>query len=101
MRAHEANKHHVGGYTVAEAEGLLTKDEWAELDSMVQIPAGPFIMGTNYERADPQDKPQHTVKMPAYWMDKYLVTNAQYAKIRCRHCTSSTVKLEGWQNSRG
>ena len=79
--AHEANKHHVGGYTVAEAEGLLTKDEWAELDSMVQIPAGPFIMGTNYERADPQDKPQHTVKMPAYWMDKYLVTNAQYAKF--------------------
>jgi len=79
--AHEANKHHVVGYSVAEVANLLTKDEWAELDSMVQVPAGPFIMGTNYERADPQDRPQHSVKLPVYWVDKYLVTNAQYARF--------------------
>ena len=79
--AHEANKNQAAGYNATEIETLLTKDEWAELDSMVQIPAGPFMMGTNYDRADPQDRPQHTVKLPAYWMDKYLVTNAQYAKF--------------------
>lgn len=78
---HEADKHRVTGYDVAEAESLLTKDEWAEVESMVHIPAGPFIMGTSYERADPQDRPQHTVNLPAYWMDKYLVTNAQYARF--------------------
>ena len=79
--AHEANKQHGAGYSVTDIENLLTKDEWAELNSMVPIPAGPFIMGTNYERADPQDRPQHTVKLPQYWMDKYLVTNAQYARF--------------------
>lgn len=78
---HEAGTHRAHGYTAIEVENLLTKDEWAELDSMVKVPAGPFIMGTNYERADPQDRPQHTVKLPTYWMDKYLVTNAQYARF--------------------
>jgi gamma-glutamyl hercynylcysteine S-oxide synthase len=77
---HEAAQNHTG-YTPDEAERLLTKDRWAELDSMVQIPAGAFLMGTNSERADPQDKPQHKVQLPAYWMDKYLVTNAQYARF--------------------
>ncbi|MEJ1958768.1 MAG: formylglycine-generating enzyme family protein [Nitrosomonadales bacterium] len=48
---------------------------------MIQIPAGAFKMGTDYERADPQDRPMHTVKLPVYWMDKYLVTNAQYARF--------------------
>ena len=79
--AHEANMHHVSGYSVADADNLLTKDEWAELNSMIQIPAGSFTMGTNYERADPQDRPLHTVSLPPYWMDKYLVTNAQYARF--------------------
>ena len=78
---HEANKGKVQGYTVAEAESLLSSEEWAELDSMVSIPAGSFKMGTSYERADPQDRPAHTAKTPAYWMDKYLVTNAQYARF--------------------
>jgi len=79
--AHEANKQRSIGYSVEDVQGLLTKDEWAELDSMIRIPAGQFIMGTNYERADPQDHPQHNVKMPEYWIDKYLVTNAQYARF--------------------
>ena len=79
--SHEANLRNGAGYGLSDVETLLTKDEWAELNSMIQIPAGPFIMGTNYDRADPQDRPQHTVKLPAYWMDKYLVTNAQYAKF--------------------
>ncbi|MEQ1743021.1 MAG: formylglycine-generating enzyme family protein, partial [Candidatus Nitrotoga sp.] len=28
-----------------------------------------------------QNRPQHTVKIPAFWVDKYPVTNAQYAKF--------------------
>lgn len=95
--AHEANKHRATGYSIAEAASLLTKDEWAELDSMVPIPAGPFIMGTSYERADPQDRPQHTVNLPAYWMDKYLVTNAQYARFVA--ATSHRPPLD-WKDSK-
>ncbi len=59
------------------------------IDQMVQvyIPAGEFIMGsTDVEakitleggRAYPEI-PQHTYYLDGYWIDKYEVTNAQYA----------------------
>lgn len=69
------------GYTVAEAEGQLPSAKWAELDSTILIPAGSFTMGTNSMRSDAQNHPQHTVAIPAYRIDKYPVTNAQYARF--------------------
>lgn len=69
------------GYTIEEAQALLPKERWEELDSTVDVPAGPFVMGTNFERADAPDHPQHTVRLPEYRIDKYLVTNAQYARF--------------------
>jgi serine/threonine-protein kinase len=61
----------------------------SEIDQMVlvYIPAGEFIMGG----ADPEAKqtttggraypeiPQHTAYLDGYWIDKYEVTNGQYA----------------------
>ncbi|MDE1891238.1 MAG: formylglycine-generating enzyme family protein [Betaproteobacteria bacterium] len=74
---HAANR----GYNAAEIEQLLSREQWADVETMVKVAAGGFIMGTNLERADVQDKPQHTVTLPTYYIDKYLVTNAQYAKF--------------------
>ena len=81
QESHEAGHASNRGYTVAEAERLLTREQWQDLDSMVTIPAGPFTMGTDLDRADLQDKPQHTVTLPSYAIDKYLVSNAQYARF--------------------
>lgn len=71
----------VRGYTVEQAQALLPKAQWDELDATVLVPAGAFQMGTNYNMADPQDQPQHGVTLPAFRIDKYLVTNAQYARF--------------------
>jgi iron(II)-dependent oxidoreductase len=68
-------------YTIEEAQALLPKEQWEELDSTISIAAGAFLMGTNFDRADAQDHPQHSVKLPEYRIDKYLVTNAQYARF--------------------
>ncbi|NDU91449.1 MAG: formylglycine-generating enzyme family protein, partial [Ferrovum sp.] len=81
QESHEAGHASNRGYTVAEAERLLTREQWQDLDRMVTIPAGPFTMGTDLDRADLQDKPQHTVTLPSYAIDKYLVSNAQYARF--------------------
>ncbi|MFI5113397.1 MAG: formylglycine-generating enzyme family protein [Terriglobales bacterium] len=78
---HEAGHAAYTGYTVAEAQRLLSRELWEELDRMVRIPAGTFVMGTDLERADPQDKPAHKVTLPTFYLDKYLVTNAQYARF--------------------
>ena len=78
---HEFKVNQAKSYTVEEAEALLTPEQWAELETMIAIPAGSFIMGTDYHRADPQDKPQRVVELGAYLIDKYEVTNAQYARF--------------------
>ena len=44
---------------------------------MVYVPAGEFEMGSN--NGDSNEKPVHMVDLDAYWIDKYEVSNAQYA----------------------
>ena len=43
---------------------------------MVLIPAGEFTMGI--DGGDPEDGPAHTVNLPAYEIDKFEVTNADF-----------------------
>lgn len=46
---------------------------------MVPIPAGEFIMGDDSHA--PDERPSHPFTLPAYYIDKYEVTNAQYKKF--------------------
>jgi formylglycine-generating enzyme required for sulfatase activity len=43
---------------------------------LVQVPAGPFTMGSN--DFDVDEKPAHPVDLPAYQIDKYPVVNALF-----------------------
>lgn len=45
---------------------------------MVLIPAGEFLMGGADDEAYHSEQPVHPVYVDAFYMDKYLVTNAQY-----------------------
>jgi formylglycine-generating enzyme required for sulfatase activity len=49
---------------------------------MVYVPAGEFLMGSgdDYRYARPDERPQHTVYLDAFWIDRTEVTNAQYRK---------------------
>jgi formylglycine-generating enzyme required for sulfatase activity len=47
---------------------------------MVEVPAGPFLMGSSNDNlAYDDEKPQHTVWLPAFKIGRYPVTNAEYA----------------------
>lgn len=46
---------------------------------MILVPEGTFTMGDN--NYYPDEKPEHQVTLPAYYIDKYEVTNAQYKKF--------------------
>lgn len=81
---HEENEHSrtlAKGYTVEEAQALLTAEQWKELDQTIEIPAGKFQMGTDLKNADAASRPKHAVATAGYRIDKYLVTNAQYARF--------------------
>lgn len=72
-------KDEVSTYTVAAAEALISDASWKRLAKKVMIPAGSFIMGTNRPASDIQDRPRHMVTTKAYRIDKFPITNAQYA----------------------
>jgi len=46
-------------------------------DVMVSIPAGPFVLGSDTGRGD--EAPAHEVDLPAFEIDKFEVTNADFA----------------------
>ncbi len=50
---------------------------------LIRIPAGPFLYGSSDADTVARDneKPQRTVDLPEYWIGRYPVTNAQFAKF--------------------
>jgi iron(II)-dependent oxidoreductase len=97
QQRHEARELPAESYTAAEVEAMLTPGQWAEIDSMVVIPEGDFLVGTNRTRSADQDQPQRRVHLPAYRIDKYPVTNAQYARFVA--ATGHRPPL-GWNNGK-
>lgn len=70
-------------------ESLQAPVEGVVPEGMVLIPAGEFVMGSNYKVANwgpvfytddmfYDEKPVHTVHVDAFYIDKYEVTNAEY-----------------------
>ncbi len=47
--------------------------------NMVRLPGGVFTMGS--DRHYPEEKPAHTVRVGAFWIDRHAVTNRQFAQF--------------------
>jgi iron(II)-dependent oxidoreductase len=69
--------------TTAETQATEEPTEAAPpppvMEDMVDIPAGPFTMGN--DAADPEDGPAHEVDLPAFEIDRFEVTNADFASF--------------------
>jgi iron(II)-dependent oxidoreductase len=78
---HEDAGGDTGSYSEAEAAALLSDEQWQDLSWMIRIPAGVFVMGSDDPRTGDQNRPAHKVRMPAYKIDKFLVTQAEYARF--------------------
>jgi formylglycine-generating enzyme required for sulfatase activity len=50
-----------------------------DIDQMVFIPAGDFLMGSDTGRAD--EAPAHQVYLNGFWIDQYEVTNREYIEF--------------------
>jgi len=94
------NKLLLGGIFFVVLAGSLSQEVRAADDGMVLIPAGEFAMGSNKEeniamyreanalnpygfndRLYVDERPMHKVTLPAFLIDKYEVTNAQYREF--------------------
>jgi len=66
---------------------------------MALVPAGPFIMGADHG-GEADERPAHTVDLPAFYLDLAEVTNADYKKCidagTCRPPSPKNAKLNGF-----
>lgn len=62
----------IGSTQVSPADGMI----------LLYVPEGEFLMGSADSDPDatPQEKPQHTVYLDPFWIDRTEVTGAMYAK---------------------
>lgn len=64
--------------TLSETTGF---EATGETTGMVLIPAGEFLMGSPVGEGRNDEYPQHKVYLGDYYIDKYEVTNEQYARF--------------------
>jgi len=106
------NKYLLGGVVFLALSGCATQ---TEIDGMMLIPGGEFIMGSNKGQDDSKwreanalnpygfrdrlyvdEHPQRKVTLPTYLIDKYEVTNTQYRDFVI---ATNYVVPWGWQHS--
>lgn len=80
QQQHESQEKANETYALTEVTAMLPSEQWSEIESMIQIPGGPFVMGSNSDRTDIQNRPEHKVNLQAFLIDKYPTTNIEYAK---------------------
>jgi formylglycine-generating enzyme required for sulfatase activity len=62
----------------------------SDIAEMVCVPGGEFVMGSADAEAYPDEKPQHTLTLDAFWIDRTEVTNRQYNKcVRAGACIAA------------
>ena len=64
---------------------------------LIRIPAGPFLYGSSEadKMAIDNEKPQRTVDLPAYWIGRTPVTNAEFARFVAATGHRTTAEVEG------
>jgi len=65
--------------TLAAAEATREPTPFPVTDIMIEIPAGPFTMGSDTGAED--EAPAHEVNLPAFEIDKFEVTKADFAQF--------------------
>ena len=70
----------------------------AVTDIMIEIPAGPFTMGS--DTGDPEDSPAHEVDLPAYEIDQFEVSNADFAAFAQATGYETFAEQQGYRNWR-
>jgi formylglycine-generating enzyme required for sulfatase activity len=65
----------------------------AEVPGMVYVPAGEFVMGSEWGEWD--EEPRHIVFLDAFYIDKYEITNEEYQRcMDARRCNPQAFRSD-------
>lgn len=70
-----------------------------EASGEVQVPGGPFTLGSDHRWAYDNERPLSTVDLPPFSIDRALVTNAEYAEYIRAEAVSPPEHWEGLDTS--
>jgi formylglycine-generating enzyme len=67
-------------------------------ERMIRLPGGPFLMGTDYEGAFPEDGegPVRELTLNSFWIDRFPVTNALFGKFVQETNYRTEAERFGW-----
>lgn len=82
-----------------QSQGTLAGQKIDGESSMVEVPAGVFMMGSDRLEAQDNERPAHLRWLDTYWIDRYPVTCSQYSRFieAGGYQTRSWWSTEGWQ----
>src|SRR5688572_2959604 len=67
-------------------------------DGMVWVPGGSFLMGSDHELAQENERPAHRVKVDGFWMDRHHVSNAEFRKfVEATSYVTTAEKKPDWE----
>ena len=65
---------------------------------MVWVPGGQFLMGSDHQLSQPNERPAHPVRVTGFWMDRTHVTNAQFdAFVRATGYVTTAERKPDWE----
>lgn len=68
-----------GGHSaVPSAHRIIVGDGIKGPQDMAWIPGGSFLMGSDHQLAQPNERPAHKVRVHGFWIDRHHVTNAEF-----------------------
>ena len=68
---------------------------------MTWIPGGEFLMGSDHQKAQANEKPTHKVKVSGFWMDTTHVTNDQFAQfVKETNYKTTAEQVPDWETIR-
>jgi formylglycine-generating enzyme required for sulfatase activity len=73
------------GIQYAYQQYLVSRHYAEPEDRMVLVPAGYFLMGSDSAEADDDERPRRRVFLPAFYIDIYEVTNAEFSAFDAAH----------------
>ncbi len=69
--------------------------------AMVWVPGGEFLMGSDHQFAQPNERPTHLVRIKGFWMDRTHVTNAQFAEfVKATGYRTTAERIPDWETLR-
>src|SRR5690625_4198028 len=76
-----ASRSEIGTKPLEKEENKKVVQKETDIENMVYLSGGEFLMGTNSKEGFPDDGegPVRKITVKPFYMDKYVVTNAQFA----------------------